>query len=370
MMQDPTLGVFAAMETPIPEPVNPPPSRSRSRLGQRKKWFISRRSCAKTELGTIQLSDMATNPTGVTLVSFRQLSRKEIIFCTVAVLIILSSFVASFFWHRLQLRRLAAASDISPSTEEQRASALRSLDEAVRARYEERMDDAMAQLAMAQQADPQLPGPELLAGEIALQQRDTDALSRASANALQRGDSEASAKLLAALGVWLRRGELGVERAGPQAKQLLLEAAESSPSDVDVHFFHGELSRQLGEGTAAHAYLLSALRRQFPWKSSALLRVKMQLAAAEASEAGEAVEVSAPDSQSAAALRWREAVRRGTDASEELKAMIALAPSLQTIVLLPDPALKFGDDAAADRALRRELGSSVLPRGAMSIATP
>jgi hypothetical protein len=116
------------------------------------------------------------------------------IFCTVSALIILSSFVASFFWHRLQLRRLAAASDISPATEEQRASALRSLDEAVRARYEERMDDAMAQLAMAQQADPQLPGLELLAGEIALQQRDTDALSRASANASQRGDSEASAK--------------------------------------------------------------------------------------------------------------------------------------------------------------------------------
>ena len=361
-MEDPTLGVFAAMETPIPEPVNPPPSRSRSRLGQRKKWFISRRSCAKTELGTIQLSDMATNPTGVTLFSFRQLSRKEIIFCTVAVLIIVSSFVASFFWHRLQLRRLAAASDIPPATEEQRASALRSLDEAVRARYEERMDDAIAQLAMAQQADPQLPGLELLAGEIALQQRDTDALSRE--------DSEAPAKLLAALGVWLRRGELGVARAGPQARQLLLEAAESSPSEASVQFFHGELSRQLGEGTAAHAYLLSALRRQSPWKSSALLRVKMQLAAAEASEAGEAVEVSAPDSQSAAALRWREAVRRGTDAPAELKAMIALAPSLQTIVLLPDPALKFGDDAAADRALRRELGSSVLPRGAMSIPTP
>lgn len=292
------------------------------------------------------------------------------IFCTVSALIILSSFVASFFWHRLQLRRLAAASDISPSTEEQRASALRSLDEAVRARYEERMDDAMAQLAMAQQADPQLPGLELLAGEIAVQQRDTDALSRASASASQRGDSEAPAKLLAALGVWLRRSELGVERAGPQAKQLLLEAAESSPSDASVHFFYGELSRQLGEGTAAHAYLLSALRRQSPWTSSALLRVKMQLAAAEAFEAGEAVEVPAPDSQSAVALRWREAVRRGTDASEELKAMMALAPSMQTIVLLPDPALKFGDDAAADRALRRELGSSVLPRGAMSILTP
>ena len=354
-MEDPTLNVFGAMDTPTPDPVNPLPSRSRSR--RRKRPSSGRRRPRRKKR---RLSPEA----------LLRRRKRRIIFCTVSALVVLSSFVASFFWHRLQLRRLAAASDILPATEEQRASALRSLDEAVRARYEERMDDAMAQLAMAQQTDPQLPGLELLAGEIALQQRDTDALSRASANASQRGGSEAPAKLLAALGVWLRRGELGVERAGPQAKQLLLEAAESSPSDASVHFFHGELSRQLGEGSAAHAYLLSALRRQCPWKSSALLRVKMQLAAAEASEAGEAVEVSAPDYQSVVALRWREAVRRGTDASEELKAMIALAPSLQTIVLLPDPALKFGDDAAADRALRRELGSSVLPRGAMSILTP
>ena len=355
MMEDPTLDVFAAMDTPTPDPANPLPSRSRSR--RRKRPSSSRKGPRRKKR---HLSPEA----------LLRRRKRRIIFCTVSALVVLSSFVASFFWHRLQLRRLAAASDIPPATEEQRASALRSLDEAVRARYEERMDDAMAQLAMAQQADPQLPGLELLAGEIALQQRDTDALSRASANASQRGDSEAPAKLLAALGVWLRRGELGVERAGPQAKQLLLEAAERSPSEASVQFFHGELSRQLGEGSAAHAYLLSALRRQCPWKSSALLRVKMQLAAAEASEAGEAVEVSAPDYQSVVALRWREAVRRGADASEELKAMIALAPSLQTIVLLPDPALKFGDDAAADRALRRELGSSVLPRGAMSILTP
>jgi len=346
-MEDPTVGVFAAMETPIPDPANTLPSRSRSR--RRKRPSSSRRGPRRKKR---HLSPEA----------LLRRRKRRMIFCTVSALIIVSSFVASFFWHRLQLRRMAAASDIPPATEEQRASALRSLDEAVRARYEERMDDAIAQLAMAQQADPQLPGLELLAGEIALQQRDTDALSRE--------DSEAPAKLLAALGVWLRRGELGVARAGPQARQLLLEAAESSPSEASVQFFHGELSRQLGEGSAAHAYLLSALRRQSPWKSSALLRVKMQLAAAEASEAGEAVEVSAPDSQSAVALRWREAVRRGTDAPEELKAMIALAPSLQTIVLLPDPALKFGDDAAADRALRLELGSSVLPRGAMSIVTP
>ena len=306
--------------------------------------------------------------------SRRALRRRQLrryLFWAVSLVLVTTAFVGGFIWQRVRSERPAPAQPLFKSASEaQQALARRSLDEAVRARFEERSLATMNALAEARRADPGAPGLDVLVGEIALQKRDTDALHRASANASRRGDIEASGKLLAALGAWLRRGELGVARAGPQAKQLLLEAAERSPSEASVHFFHGELSRQLGEGSAAHAYLLSALRRQCPWKSSALLRVKMQLAAAEASEAGEAVEVSAPDSQSVVALRWREAVRRGTGAPEELKAMIALAPSLQTIVLLPDPALKFGDDAAADRALRRELGSSVLPRGAMSILTP
>ena len=306
--------------------------------------------------------------------SRRALRRRQLrryLFWAVSLVLVTNAFVGGFIWQRVRSERPAPAQPVFKSASEaQQALARRSLDEAVRARFEERPLATMNALAEARRADPDMPGLDVLAGEIALQRRDTDALHRASVNASRPGDNEASGKLLAALGAWLRRGELGVDRAGPQARQLLLEAAESSPSEAAVHFFHCELSRQLGEGSAAHAYLLSALRRQFPWKSSALLRVKMQLAAAEASEAGEAVEVSAPDSQSAVALRWREAVRRGTDASEELKDMIALAPSLQTIVLLPDPALKFGDDAAADRALRLELGSSVLPRGAMSIVTP
>ena len=105
-------------------------------------------------------------------------------------------------------------------------------------------------------------------------------------------------------------------------------------------------------------------------KSSALLRVKMQLAAAEASDGGEAVEAPTPDSLSATALRWREAAREGNGATDELKAMIALAPSLQTIVLLSDPALQVGENTTSDSALRSELRLSVLPRSSNSISSP
>lgn len=293
----------------------------------------------------------------------RQKTRR-IIFWVVSVLLVLWAFGAGVLWRRLEVRWQTAARQPPELTETQRLSARHLLDEAVRARHEGQMDDAMAQLATAQQADPQLPGLELLAGEIALQQRDTDALSRASANASQRGDSEASAKLLAALGVWLRRGELGVERAGLQAKQLLREAAESSPSEASVHFFQGELNRQLGDGFAAHRHLLSALWRQVPWRSSSLLRFKMQMAAAEAAEGGEKIEVPAPDVQSAAALRWRNALRAGTGEEEALGAMIALTPSLQTIFIMDDTALADGDEAMSIESLRRQLGNAVMPGGA------
>jgi len=346
------------MDTPTSVPASPLPNRTRSRSRRSNRPSSGRKRPRRKKRR--QLSPEA----------ILRRRKRRIAFWIVSVLVIFLSFGASFFWQRLQIRRLAAASETPPVTEEQRASARRSLDNAVRARHAERMDEAVAQLALAQQADPSLPGLELLVGEIALQQRDTDALRRASANALQRGDNEASAKLLAALEVWLRRGVLGVQQAGPRARQFLLEAAESDPSDGSIHFFHGELSRQLGDSSAAHAYLLSALRRQSPWKSSSLLQVKMQLAAAEAAEAGETVEVPAPDPQSAAALRWREALRTGTRAGDARGAMIALTPGLQTSVLLDDPALQAGDNTIEVKTLRIQLGNAVTPGGMLLLPSP
>ena len=306
--------------------------------------------------------------------SRRALRRRQLrryLFWAVSLVLVTNAFVGGFIWQRVRSERPAPAQPVFKSASEaQQALARRSLDEAVRARFEERPLATMNALAEARRADPDMPGLDVLAGEIALQRRDTDALHRASVNASRPGDNEASGKLLAALGAWLRRGELGVDRAGPQARQLLLEAAEREPSNTAVYFFHGELSRLLGESGAAHENLLLALRRQAPWRSSALLRVKMQLAAAEASEGGEKIEVPAPDAQSAAALRWRDALRTGTGAEEAIDAIITLTPSLQTTVLLDDPALQTENNAARIQALRRPLANAVMPGSSTDNSSP
>ena len=289
----------------------------------------------------------------------------------ISLFFLAGAFVGGFVWQRARSQR-PAPGQATPETvsQAQQREARRLLDEAVRARYEERGQGAMNALAAARRADPNVPGLDVLAGEIALEAQDHDTLRVATREALRRDGNQASARLLAALEVWQRRDGLGLEQAGSQARQLLREAAESEPSNVAAHFFHGELSRQLGDSSRAHGHLLSALRRLVPWKSSALLQVKIHWATTEASEGGEKVEGPFPDAQSAAALRWRDALRTGTGAEEALGAMIALTPSLQTIVLLDDAALQTGDNATRIQALRRPLANAAMPSSSGGNSSP
>lgn len=312
-------------------------------------------------------------------VPFHRLSRRALrrrqlrrnLAWAVSLFVLTAAFVGGFFWQRVRSER-PAPGQVRPETasEAQQGEARRLLDEAVRARYEERGQGAMNALTAARRADPNVPGLDVLAGEIALEAQDHDTLRAATREALRRDDGQASAKLLSALETCMGRRDSGVERAGSLARQILTEAAESEPSNTAVYFFHGELSSLLGDSSAAQKNLLSALRRQTPWKSSALLRVKTQLAAGEASEAGEMVEAPALDAQCATTLRWRDALRTGTGAEEALGAMIALTPSLQTIVLLDDAALQTGDSATRIQALRRPLANAVMPSSSTGNSSP
>ena len=343
---------------------------------ERRKVFLSSDESARLGPGFASSLIRFMRPaTPVHRLSRRALERRQLwrrLAWAVSMVLLANAFVGGFLWQRIRSERPAPAQQpvFESASEAQQAVALRLLDDAVRARFEERPLATMNALAEARRADPGAPGLDVLAGEIALEKKDTDSLRRASASALRRGDNEASAKLLAALEVWLRRGELGVDRAGPQARQFLREAAETEPSSTAVYFFHGELSRLLGESGAAHENMLLALRRQVPWRSSASLRVKIQLAAAEASAGGDIIEVPAPDAQSAAALRWRDALRTGTGAEEALSAMITLTPSLQTTVLLDDPALQTENNAARIQALRRPLANAVMPGSSNDNCSP
>jgi hypothetical protein len=272
-------------------------------------------------------------------------------------------------WRQSKVNRAAAQVVELESSEEQRAEALRLFDEAVRARYEERAQGAMNAIAAARRADPQLRSVDVLVGEIALDQKDPETLRRAAEYALERGENESSANLLNALEVWMCRGEKGTDKAGQLAEQFLSDAAEAEPSNAAVYFFHGELSRLLGDGRKAHRYLLSALHLQQPWRSAALLENKLQIAASEAAEEGAPVIAAPPTDQAEVILALRRALKSGSTAKEDLVEFVRVTPTAQILVLVADPALGSSREAIGSEALRRQMDSSVPHSGMSSLGS-
>lgn len=283
----------------------------------------------------------------------RQAFRRNI-FLAVSSLLVLWSFGAGWLWQEWRAKRASAGTDLTPATADERREAMRLLDEAVRARHEERLQGAMNALNAARRADPKLGSIDILVGEIALEQKDTETLRHATDAALRSGEQEAPAKLLRALETWLKRGEKGVEWAGPQAKQYLAEASESEPSAAAPYFFGGELHRLLGDGAKAHRDLVSALHRQVPWRSSALLEAKMQLAAREAADEGKIVTIGPPDAQAEALLDFRQALVAGRGVAPDAADLFAVMPVLQLAALADDVALRDRPDAKKYLSVRGE----------------
>jgi hypothetical protein len=254
--------------------------------------------------------------------------------------VIAFAFLSGYWWRPGQEKRSAESPVGVATTEEgRRVEALQFFDEAVRARYEQRWPSAMEALDEAWRADAALQGVQVLAGQIGLERRDTSMLGRAARAALQRGENASSANLLLAVEAWMQKGELGAAKAGESAKQHLLSAVESEPSNAAAFFFLGELSRLLGENSAAHASLRGALHRQEAWTSSAVLGVKMQIAATEAAEAGQ--KMAGPpmsDPQGKALLCVRAALLDESGLGEAVGRLVEVASSLQCFMLLKDVA--------------------------------
>ena len=194
----------------------------------------------------------------------------------------------------------------------------------------------MNALMAARRADPQAKGLNILVGEIALEQKDSETLRQAMHMASRSDESESSLRLLQSLQSWMQRGEKGVDQAGPQAEQALDEAAEAEPSNAAVYFFHGELNRLRGDSEEAQANLLAALRRQVPWRSSSLLEVKMQLAARDASDAGKPSVVGAPSAQAQAVLRVRNLGGAEKSQRDSARADLLRSMPLQQAIALSD----------------------------------
>lgn len=163
------------------------------------------------------------------------------------VVFICFSFAGGFVWKKSGLQR--APKELAPATvgPAQRAEALRLFDEAVRARYEERLQGAVAVINEVRRLDSELPGIDVFIGEVALQQKDVWTLRKAADASLQRRANVAPALLLLAVEKWMGRLSEGAGEAGSAARSLLQEAAQHEPSHSAVYFFLGEVNRFLGK---------------------------------------------------------------------------------------------------------------------------
>jgi len=295
--------------------------------------------------------------------SRRELHRRQVrrvAVMTLSVLLVFLAFGAGYLWRPFQMKSAKTPTKSARIGEEQQAEALRALDDAVRARFEGRWQGAAYAVAAARRADPEVRGVDIFIGEIALEQKAPDSLRQATERSLRSGENEAAAKLLLAMEMWMNRGAKAVDQAVPQATQYLAEAAESEPSNAAAHFFHGELSRLFGNGGEAHRHLRSALYRQSPWHSSALIEVKTQVAAREASDAGKPVVVGSPTAQAEFAFALFEAVRSGGSTASAETGIIATASVLGSMELLRDAELA-GDAQESSAHKFREFLETGIP---------
>jgi hypothetical protein len=259
------------------------------------------------------------------------------VFYALAVLVVLLAFGAGYWAQRM--RSHSPRDAVTPTVDAAvRAQALGLLDEAVRARWEERFQGALNAARQARALDEGLPGVDALVGELALEQKETETVRRAANEALRRGHNQASAHLLLALVMWMNRDSEDPAKAGPSAMQALGDAAKHQPSNSAVYFFLGELSRLRGESGTAHRHLLGALYRQTPWISSGLLAVKLHLAAEEAAAMGRLVLAGTESIPARAALALRVAESGDIEPREVLKNFFAVTPAAYLRVLADDPA--------------------------------
>lgn len=279
----------------------------------------------------------------------RRLKRRRFITAAVA-LSLASSFVLGFLWTVVAANRTGVIAASPPVSLERRTEALRLVDDAARAKYEERTDDALAAAAAARESDPTVPGVDVLVGELALLAKQPETMKRAAQEALRRGHNVASAKLLLALDKWMSRGQRGTSvEAGSAAAQLLSEASDAELSNMEIMFFWGDIERYAGREDRAHDRLLGALHRQQPWLSETIIAAKMQLAADEAGGApkdsggrgASANATSAPVGDAVTTLR--RAVLAGADPQPPLAKLHSLSTAWQSKLLLADQAFERPD---------------------------
>lgn len=198
----------------------------------------------------------------------------------IALIAIAGSFLGGFGYAKFRAfssRTIHAEGVETPPS----VHAMELLDRAVRAKKEERYDEAANFAAQSRTADPKIRGVDALIAEIAMKQQRPDIVELASSEALKRGHDVHSAKLLLALNAWKLRAQSGqgIDLSDSALRQTA-DVCADAPFEGDAYFFLGEMHRTLGHSAASHANFLSALHRMGPWSSASIVEAKMQPVAA------------------------------------------------------------------------------------------
>lgn len=161
------------------------------------------------------------------------------------------------------------------------------MDEAVRAKYEDRTEEALRLAQRARQIDPSVRGVDVLAGEIAIESPDPAKHQKAllAANsALDRGEDTAGARLVLALGTWQEQVDEGAAgfTAKTRALRMIGEAADAHPSAPALHFFWSDMLAPSGQYRDVHRRMLNAMHCVQPWHSSVLITRKVSSASRDA----------------------------------------------------------------------------------------
>ncbi len=252
----------------------------------------------------------------------------------VSAALVAGAFVAGL----KQTKRLDTNAAVFPVSPDRRESAMRLMDEAVRAKHEGRLNDAVLAASDARRADPRVAGADVIAADIALAQREPEFARQSAERALQQGHNESTAKLLLAMSEATMRG---FSRGSSRAEALLKEAEEAELSNPAVHYVWGDMLRIAGREKEAQRKLLGSLHRQEPWMSSTIIAAKLQLASVVAGQAGdrsfEARSKIVPTQAGDALVAVHGALQSGGDLQEALLNLWRTTTAHQAKELLDDP---------------------------------
>lgn len=290
----------------------------------------------------------------------RQRTKAQLwIFAASTAAAMLAAFAGGFLWKSPGDK--ATAKEGPTVNPEQQRQALALMDDAVRAKREERYKDAINDVAKAREADPSIRGGDIVLAEIAYRRSDSPLVQRFTREALQRGENIADANLLLALDKWRSRALPGAPVTGADEfiAQMLAEASLAEMWNGIPRFFLGDLQGLMGRGSEGQRSLLGSLYRMQPWGSLVVLSAKREVAAAEAG-----LDVTETPAGSAL-VSLRSALSENADVSPPLNSLRATLSAYQRRILLSDASLPISNLSAAV-ARARNPASDAIPHGTIT----